>query len=206
MIVAGGCRNDGTPTARNGAAEADRESRGRARRAFGEGRRDSRDRNGTGRHCAGPEEIRATAIVKPNEYRLAHVSPRIPGKAVEVRALLGDVGRAGAGALRTRQSGARREEGRISAGADEPRGRPAQLRARGAALQEADLFGEGVPGGQGRVRAQRRRVSGSARGACGSLGSRTARSHRSSGAAKAQPLSHFPLRGARSPARSSSST
>src|SRR5262245_506449 len=32
------------------------------------------------------EEIRSTAIVRPNEYRLAHVSPRIPGKAVEVRA------------------------------------------------------------------------------------------------------------------------
>jgi len=35
------------------------------------------------------EEIRSTAIVRPNEYRLAHVSPRIPGKAIEVRALLG---------------------------------------------------------------------------------------------------------------------
>lgn len=36
-------------------------------------------------------EIRATAVIKPNDYRLAHVSPRIPGKAVEVRAVLGDV-------------------------------------------------------------------------------------------------------------------
>ncbi len=34
--------------------------------------------------------LRATAVIKPNEYRLAHVSPRIPGKAVEVRALLGN--------------------------------------------------------------------------------------------------------------------
>ncbi|GIV03757.1 MAG: RND transporter [Fimbriimonadales bacterium] len=33
--------------------------------------------------------VRATAVIKPNEYRLAHVSPRIPGRAVEVRALLG---------------------------------------------------------------------------------------------------------------------
>ncbi len=37
------------------------------------------------------EEIRATAIVKVNENRVAHVSPRIPGRAVEVRALLGSV-------------------------------------------------------------------------------------------------------------------
>lgn len=37
------------------------------------------------------EEIRATAVVKVNENRLAHVSPRIPGRAVEVRALLGSV-------------------------------------------------------------------------------------------------------------------
>ncbi len=34
--------------------------------------------------------LRATAVIKPNEYRLAHVSPRIPGKAIEVRALLGN--------------------------------------------------------------------------------------------------------------------
>lgn len=31
-----------------------------------------------------------TAVIKPNEYRIAHVSPRIPGKAVEVYAKLGD--------------------------------------------------------------------------------------------------------------------
>ncbi len=31
-----------------------------------------------------------TAVIKPNEYRIAHVSPRIPGKAVEVYARLGD--------------------------------------------------------------------------------------------------------------------
>jgi membrane fusion protein, heavy metal efflux system len=35
------------------------------------------------------EEIRATAVIKPNENRLAHVSPRIPGKAIEVSAVLG---------------------------------------------------------------------------------------------------------------------
>ncbi|MGH7818777.1 MAG: efflux RND transporter periplasmic adaptor subunit [Candidatus Binatia bacterium] len=35
------------------------------------------------------EEVRSTAVVKPNDYRLAHVSPRISGKAIEVRALLG---------------------------------------------------------------------------------------------------------------------
>ena len=31
----------------------------------------------------------ATAVIKPNENRLAHVSPRIPGKAIHVKALLG---------------------------------------------------------------------------------------------------------------------
>lgn len=36
------------------------------------------------------EEIRATAVIKPNENRLAHVSPRIPGKAIEVKAMLGN--------------------------------------------------------------------------------------------------------------------
>lgn len=36
------------------------------------------------------QEIRATAVIKPNENRLAHVSPRIPGKAIVVKALLGD--------------------------------------------------------------------------------------------------------------------
>ena len=36
------------------------------------------------------QEIRATAVVKPNENRLAHVSPRIPGKAIEVKAVLGN--------------------------------------------------------------------------------------------------------------------
>ena len=35
-------------------------------------------------------ELATTAIIKPNEYRIAHVSPRIPGKAVEVYAKLGD--------------------------------------------------------------------------------------------------------------------
>lgn len=37
------------------------------------------------------QEIRATAVIKPNDNRLARVSPRIPGKAVEVKAVLGDV-------------------------------------------------------------------------------------------------------------------
>ncbi len=37
------------------------------------------------------DEIRTTAVIKPNENRLAHVSPRIPGKATEVRAVLGDL-------------------------------------------------------------------------------------------------------------------
>ncbi len=40
-------------------------------------------------------QIRATAIIKPNEYRMAHVSPRIPGKAIAVQAQLGDVVAAG---------------------------------------------------------------------------------------------------------------
>src|SRR6266851_1137919 len=35
-------------------------------------------------------ELATTAVIKPNEYRIAHVSPRIPGKAVEVYAKLGD--------------------------------------------------------------------------------------------------------------------
>jgi membrane fusion protein, heavy metal efflux system len=34
--------------------------------------------------------IRATAVIRANENRLAHVSPRIPGKVVEVEAVLGD--------------------------------------------------------------------------------------------------------------------
>jgi membrane fusion protein, heavy metal efflux system len=36
------------------------------------------------------DEIRATAVIKPNENRLAHVSPLIPGRAVAVKAVLGD--------------------------------------------------------------------------------------------------------------------
>jgi membrane fusion protein, heavy metal efflux system len=36
-------------------------------------------------------EIRATAVVKPNQNRLAHVAPRISGRIVEVKALLGDI-------------------------------------------------------------------------------------------------------------------
>jgi cobalt-zinc-cadmium efflux system membrane fusion protein len=36
------------------------------------------------------EEIRATAVIKPNENRLAHVSPPIPGRAIAVQAVLGD--------------------------------------------------------------------------------------------------------------------
>jgi len=36
------------------------------------------------------QEIQATAVIKPNEYRLAHVSPRIPGRAMKVLAFLGD--------------------------------------------------------------------------------------------------------------------
>lgn len=37
------------------------------------------------------QEIRATAVIKPNENRFAQVSPRIAGKAIEVKALLGDL-------------------------------------------------------------------------------------------------------------------
>ncbi len=33
--------------------------------------------------------IRATAVIRANDNRLAHVSPRISGKAVEVKAVLG---------------------------------------------------------------------------------------------------------------------
>lgn len=36
------------------------------------------------------QELRATAVIKPNENRLAHVSPRIGGRAIEVHAVLGD--------------------------------------------------------------------------------------------------------------------
>ena len=36
------------------------------------------------------QDVQATAVIKPNEYRLAHVSPRIAGKAIEVLAGLGD--------------------------------------------------------------------------------------------------------------------
>ena len=41
------------------------------------------------------DEIRATAVIKANENRLAHVSPPIPGRAVEVRTVLGDIVPAG---------------------------------------------------------------------------------------------------------------
>ncbi|MFQ5666194.1 MAG: efflux RND transporter periplasmic adaptor subunit [Candidatus Binatia bacterium] len=41
------------------------------------------------------EQIEATAVIKPNEYRLAHVNPRISGKAIEVKAELGDLVDAG---------------------------------------------------------------------------------------------------------------
>jgi cobalt-zinc-cadmium efflux system membrane fusion protein len=34
--------------------------------------------------------IRATAVIRPNALRLAHVSPRIPGRVVDVKAVLGD--------------------------------------------------------------------------------------------------------------------
>src|SRR5262245_45371390 len=34
------------------------------------------------------DEIRATAVIKPNENRLAHVSPPIPGRAIAVQAVL----------------------------------------------------------------------------------------------------------------------
>ena len=36
-------------------------------------------------------EIRATAVIRPNENRLAHVSPPIPGRAIEVKTVLGDL-------------------------------------------------------------------------------------------------------------------
>jgi cobalt-zinc-cadmium efflux system membrane fusion protein len=36
------------------------------------------------------ESVQATAVITPNEYRLAHVSPRIAGKAIEVLSGLGD--------------------------------------------------------------------------------------------------------------------
>lgn len=35
--------------------------------------------------------IDATAVITPNEYRMAHVSPRIPGRAIQVQAELGDM-------------------------------------------------------------------------------------------------------------------
>ncbi|UVT17082.1 MAG: efflux RND transporter periplasmic adaptor subunit [Nitrospira sp.] len=35
------------------------------------------------------DEITATATIKPNEYRLAHLSPRIEGRVIEVKAVLG---------------------------------------------------------------------------------------------------------------------
>jgi cobalt-zinc-cadmium efflux system membrane fusion protein len=36
------------------------------------------------------DELRATAVIKPNENRLAHVGPRVPGRAIEVLVVLGD--------------------------------------------------------------------------------------------------------------------
>lgn len=41
------------------------------------------------------EGLRLTAVIKANEDRLAHVSPRIPGRVVQVRKLLGDTVKTG---------------------------------------------------------------------------------------------------------------
>lgn len=41
------------------------------------------------------EGLRLTAVIKPNEDRLAHVSPRIPGRVVQVRKLLGETVKTG---------------------------------------------------------------------------------------------------------------
>ncbi len=41
------------------------------------------------------EDVRVTAVIKPNENRLAHVSPRIAGRVVEVHKLLGDAVKTG---------------------------------------------------------------------------------------------------------------
>lgn len=41
------------------------------------------------------DEIQATANIKPNEYRLTHVSPRIEGRVMEVLVQLGDLVKAG---------------------------------------------------------------------------------------------------------------
>lgn len=35
-------------------------------------------------------EIRTTAVIEPDQTRIAHVSPRIPGRAIDVKAILGD--------------------------------------------------------------------------------------------------------------------
>ncbi len=41
------------------------------------------------------DEIAATATIKPNEYRLVHLSPRIEGRVIEVKAVLGQQVKAG---------------------------------------------------------------------------------------------------------------
>ncbi|MBY0248518.1 MAG: efflux RND transporter periplasmic adaptor subunit [Nitrospiraceae bacterium] len=41
------------------------------------------------------DEIAATATIKPNEYRLAHLSPRIEGRVIDVKAVLGQHVKAG---------------------------------------------------------------------------------------------------------------
>ncbi|HJU04252.1 MAG TPA: efflux RND transporter periplasmic adaptor subunit [Nitrospiraceae bacterium] len=41
------------------------------------------------------DEITATATIKPNEYRLAHLSPRIEGRVIDVKAVLGQHVKAG---------------------------------------------------------------------------------------------------------------
>ncbi|MFO0733558.1 MAG: hypothetical protein U0361_21885 [Nitrospiraceae bacterium] len=38
------------------------------------------------------DEIAATATIKPNEYRLVHLGPRIEGRVIEVKAVLGRTG------------------------------------------------------------------------------------------------------------------
>ena len=140
------------------------------------------------------DEIRATAVIKPNENRLAHVSPRIPGKAVEVKAVLGD----------------HVEPGQVLALLDslelgEKKSAFLQARtnlevARRNYEREAGLFKQRISSEkdyleiEGRVRAQRRRLSVPRAKRSGCSASPTTTSTASPGAARAEPLSHFPIR------------
>jgi cobalt-zinc-cadmium efflux system membrane fusion protein len=91
VAIVGGCRGDGTPTSAEPSRQKSAREPGLERVELSAKAVETLGIE-TAPVVAAPvhEEIRATAVIRPNENRLAHVSPRIPGKAIEVKAVLGD--------------------------------------------------------------------------------------------------------------------